>query len=81
MTFSPEVLERMRLSREDAEGELEDCEEHREECRGRMRIDYLNGRSLKCDIAGPEMHTAAYNRDNGAGLAEEIVARLRNDGG
>lgn len=81
MTFSAEVLETMRLSREDAEAELAELEEHRKQYEGpmrtRMKIDYIKGRSLKIDVAGPEMHTAGYNRDNGQGAAEAIVAKLR----
>lgn len=82
MDFSAEALERMRLSREDAETELAELEEHRKQydegpMRTRMHIDYLNGRSLKIDVGGPEMETVGYNRDNGQGAAEAIVARLR----
>lgn len=45
--------------------------------RGRMDLDYVKGRVVKCDIAGPEMKTWLYNRDNGEGAAEGVVAKLR----
>ena len=72
-----EVLERRRLSRGDAQATVTMLEARRADHCGKMRIDYLRARPLKCDIAGPEMHTAGYNRDNGQGAAEAIVAKLR----
>lgn len=38
----------------------------------------VNGRKLLCNINGPEMETREYNRHNGDGEAERIVARLRD---
>ncbi len=40
-------------------------------------IDYLHGRVMKIDISGDSMETRLYNRDNGEGLAETIIANLR----
>ena len=41
-------------------------------------FDYVNGRPLKINIAGDEMETWLYNRDQGEGKAEKIVAELRS---
>ncbi len=37
----------------------------------------VNGRKLMCNMNGPEMDTQEYNRHNGEGEAERIVAELR----
>lgn len=46
---------------------------------GRMRLffDYVKGRPLKVDLDGDILHTRLYNRDNGEGAAERVVAKLR----
>ncbi len=43
----------------------------------RMYFDYLHGRVLKVGLAGNDLRTEAYNRDNGPGAAERIIADLR----
>jgi hypothetical protein len=43
----------------------------------RLYFDYVRGRPLKVDLSGEEMFTGLYNRDQGEGAAESIVARLR----
>lgn len=42
-----------------------------------IRFDYLHGRVMKVELAGDTLDTYLYNRDNGAGAAEAIVAALR----
>lgn len=39
-------------------------------------FDYWKGRSLKVEFEGDSFDPGCYNRDNGAGLAEEAVRRL-----
>lgn len=43
-----------------------------------MYFDYVKGRPLKIDLSGDELETALYNRDQGDGAAERIVAELRS---
>lgn len=43
----------------------------------KMYFDYLHGRPLKVDLSGDEMSTDLYDRDQGKGAAERIVAALR----
>lgn len=40
-------------------------------------FDYVKGRVMKVDISRDEMSTFLYNRDNGEGAAEAVVAKLR----
>lgn len=40
-------------------------------------FDYLHGRVMKVDIGGDTLNGRMYDRDNGAGAAERIVAALR----
>lgn len=42
-----------------------------------LYFDYVKGRPLKIDLSGDEMDTWLYNRDQGEGAAERIVAELR----
>ncbi len=42
----------------------------------RLYFDYLYGRVLKIDIRGDDLNTRLYNRDNGEGAAEAIVAAV-----
>ena len=42
-----------------------------------LYFDYVKGRPLKIDLSGDEMDTHLYNRDQGDGAAEKIVASLR----
>lgn len=42
-----------------------------------LYFDYVKGRPLKIDLSGDEMDTYLYNRDQGDGAAERIVAELR----
>lgn len=43
-------------------------------------FDYLHGRVMKVNLAGHAFHPWGYDRDNGAGLAAEVVGRLRSTG-
>jgi hypothetical protein len=43
-------------------------------------FDYLKGRVMKVDLAGDELDTRGYDRDNGQGAAERAIAELRNTG-
>ena len=43
---------------------------------GQSSFDYLNGRVMKVDFDGDEVRTDLYNRDNGPGAAEEVIAGL-----
>ena len=45
---------------------------------GRIYFDYLGGRPLKVDVGGDEMRTDLYDRDQGHGAAEAVVAKLRS---
>lgn len=40
-------------------------------------FDYLKGRVMKIDVGNDTMQIDLYDRDNGAGVAEKIVNRLR----
>ncbi len=42
-----------------------------------LYFDYVKGRPLKINLEGDEMETSLYNRDQGDGAAEKIVAKLR----
>lgn len=54
-------------------------EQAREELANNERkyFDYLHGRVMKVSLKSDELNTGLYNRDNGYGLAEEIVETLR----
>ena len=43
---------------------------------GGLHFDYLKGRVMKVNLAGPDMSTALYNRDNGPDAAENALANL-----
>lgn len=47
---------------------------------GQTNFDYLAGRVMKVNLAGNEVDTWGYNRDNGDNAAEMAVAELRNSG-
>lgn len=40
-------------------------------------FDYLKGRVMKIRIAGDEIDTRLYNRDNGNGAAERVIGKLQ----
>lgn len=46
----------------------------------RIYFDYLKGRVMKVDLSGDELDTRLFNRDNGEGAAEEVIAELRATG-
>ena len=48
--------------------------------RGATYFDYLQGRVMKIDLAGNEIETWLYNRDNGPNAAENAVEALRRSG-
>lgn len=41
---------------------------------GNLYFDYLKGRVMKVSLAGDDMRTDLYNRDNGEGAAERAIA-------
>lgn len=43
-------------------------------------FDYLKGRVMKVDLSGDELDPWCYDRDNGAGSAEEAIKALRLTG-
>ena len=43
-------------------------------------FDYVDGRVMKVDLSGDELHTGLYNRDNGIGAAEAVIDTLRGSG-
>ena len=43
-------------------------------------FDYVLGRVMKIDLSGDDVSTGGYNRDNGQGAVEEIIAGLREGG-
>lgn len=49
----------------------------REELAKRDYFDYLHGRVMKINLAGDEVDTRLYDRDNGAGAAERAVDAIR----
>jgi hypothetical protein len=42
-----------------------------------LSFDYLKGRVMKVAIHEDFIYTDLYNRDNGDGAAEEVIAKLR----
>lgn len=44
---------------------------------GRVYFDYVYGRVMKIDLTDNEVSTHLYNRDNGQGAAEEVLASTR----
>ncbi len=44
-----------------------------------LYFDYLHGRVMKIDLSGDELNTSLYNRDNGQGAAEKIIAAVRSE--
>lgn len=40
-------------------------------------FDYVKGRVMKIDLSHDDVGTSGYNRDNGDGAAEEVIATLR----
>jgi len=42
-----------------------------------VSFDYVHGRPLKIDLTTDELRTDLYNRDQGMGAAERVVAELR----
>lgn len=56
----------------------------REEADGLLRqtfhFTYLKGRVMEVDLSGDELDTRGYDRDNGQGAAECVIAELRLTG-
>lgn len=52
-------------------------EQAREELKETSYFDYLHGRVMKIALDGDELETRLYDRDNGQGAAEKIIAALR----
>ncbi len=44
---------------------------------GQMYFYYVRGRILKVDLLGDEFNPALYDRDNGPGAADLVIAALR----
>ena len=44
---------------------------------GHMYFDYFGGRIMKVDLSGEEVNTWGYNRDNGEGAAERVIASMK----
>ena len=44
---------------------------------GQVYFDYLKGRVMKVDLKGGTLRTGLYNRDNGAGAAENAIAKIQ----
>ena len=42
-----------------------------------LYFDYVKGRVVKVDLRGEAFSPAAYDRDNGVGAAQRVIARLR----
>ena len=51
-------------------------EEAAELLKSQTSFDYLKGRVMKIDFSGDEADTWGYNRDNGEGAAERVVAGI-----
>lgn len=52
-------------------------EEAEELLKQTIYFDYLHGRVMKIDLSGDELATYLYNRDNGSGAVEKILASLK----
>ena len=44
---------------------------------GQEYFDYVKGRVMKVALGSDELCPTAYNRDNGEGAAESVIAELR----
>lgn len=42
-----------------------------------LYFDYVKGRPIKCDLSGDTLDTRLYDRDQGPGAGERVVAKLR----
>lgn len=51
-------------------------EEANELLKEQTYFDYLKGRIMKVDLSGDSLETYLYNRDNGEGSAEAILASI-----
>lgn len=45
-----------------------------------LDFDYVKGRVMKIDLSEDDVYTSGYNRDNGAGAAEEVIAAFEVTG-
>jgi len=45
---------------------------------GYLYFDYLDGRVMKVDLTNDAFESRLYNRDNGEGAAERVIAELRS---
>lgn len=61
------------MSVEEARGIID----HRRLSNQDLYFDYLKGRVMKIDLSGNETDTRLYNRDNGQGAAEKVMADIR----
>ena len=41
------------------------------------RFEYFEGRDMKIDLSGDEFDGRLYNRENGPGIAEQVIDALR----
>jgi hypothetical protein len=48
-----------------------------EKALAKKEIDYLHGRAIKTNLFVDTLYTAIYNRENGQGKAEKVIAQLR----
>lgn len=55
-----------------------EADELLEVCGDDLYFDYLKGRVMKINLAGDEIDTRLYNRDNGDGAAEKAIAGLKS---
>ena len=46
---------------------------------GHTYFDYLKGRVMKISLAADELEEQLYDRDNGQGAAEQVIAALRTN--
>lgn len=46
---------------------------------GSHYFDYLKGRVMKVNLGADTFSSRLYNRDNGAGAAEQVILKLREE--
>lgn len=66
--FTPDLAARTEISDEDIHEAL-----------SYDYIDYLNCRLMKVSLKDDSFNSHSYNKDNGSGAAEKIIATLKND--
>lgn len=61
---------------------VEEARNHleRQSLRCRGLVDYVQGRTIHCDLRGEWLDARSYDRDNGSGRGAAVISRLRETG-